>query len=100
MDSRFSSTVAIAGIGSLKFSRGVLDGSIASIANEAVELALADCGLERRQLDGLLVHIGSPRGLDYDEMATLLALKTRFASQTWAHGRFCGTVLQHAAMVL
>ena len=63
-------------------------------------LALDDCGLERRQLDGLLVHIGSPRGLDYDEMASLLALNTRFASQTWAHGRFCGTVLQHAAMAL
>jgi acetyl-CoA acetyltransferase len=100
MDATFSSTVAIAGIGCLKFSRGILDESIASIANQAVALALDDCGLERQQIDGLLVHIGSPRGLDYDEMATLLALDTRLSSQTWSHGRFCGTVIQHAAMAL
>ncbi len=100
MDPRFLSSVAIAGIGSLNFTRGVLDESVASLANQAVVKALDDCGLERKQLDGLLVHIGSPRGLDYDEMATLAALNTRFSSQTWAHGRFCGTVLQHAAMAL
>lgn len=100
MDKRFSSTVAIVGIGALPFTRGVLDGSLASIANRAVEEALKDCGLSRQQIDGLLVHIGSPRGLDYDEMATLLALDTRFSTQTWSHGRFCGTVIQHAAMAL
>jgi hypothetical protein len=74
MDSRFSSSVAIVGIGALPFTRGVHDESIADFANSAVALALDDCGLTRAQLDGLLVHIGSPRGLDYDEMATLLAL--------------------------
>jgi acetyl-CoA acetyltransferase len=100
MDTRFGSSVAIVGIGALPFTRGVLDGSIASVANQAVEAALADCGLERRQIDGLVVHIGSPRGLDYDEMATLLAVGTRFSAQTWSHGRFCGTVIQHAAMAL
>jgi len=100
MNANFASTVAIVGVGSLDFSRGVLRESIASVANRAVELALDDCGLQRRQIDGLLVHIGSPRGLDYDEMATLLALDTRFSSQTWSHGRFCGTVIQHAAMAL
>jgi len=100
MDSRFASSVAIAGVGTLPFTRGEVKESVASFANRAVELALDDCGLERRQLDGLLIHIGSPRGLDYDEMATLLALETRFASQTWAHGRFAGTVIQHAAMAL
>src|ERR1700719_1267129 len=100
MDAGVFSTVANAGIGSLLFSRGGLDESVASIPNRAGELALDDCALERRQIDGLLVHIGSPRGLDYDEMATLLALETRFSSQTWSHGRFCGTVIQHAAMAL
>jgi len=100
MDARFSSTVVIAGVGAIEFSRGELDESIATIANRSVTMALDDCGLERGQLDGLLVHIGSPRGLDYDEFATLLAVKTRFAAQPWAHGRFCGTVIQHAAMAL
>jgi acetyl-CoA acetyltransferase len=100
MDARFSSNVAIAGVGALDFSSGVLDESVSAIANRAVVLALGDCGLQRSALDGLIVHIGSPRGLDYDEFATLLAIGTRFSSQTWAHGRFCGTVLQHAAMAL
>lgn len=100
MNRQFRSTVAVAGIGALKFSRGTHQGSIAEFADKAVELALEDCGLERRQLDGLLVHIGSPRGLDYDELAALLAIETRFSGQSWAHGRFCGTILQHAAMAL
>jgi acetyl-CoA acetyltransferase len=95
-----SSSVAIVGIGCVPFARKTQDESVASLANRAVAAALADSGLERRQIDGLLVHIGSPRGLDYDEMATLLSLRTRFSSQTWSHGRFCGTVLQHAAMAL
>jgi acetyl-CoA acetyltransferase len=77
-----------------------LDDSIATVANRAVTAALDDCGLERQRIDGLVVHVGSPRGLDYDEMATLLALTPRCASQTWSHGRFCGTVIQHAAMAL
>ena len=40
-------------------------------------------GLRPRALasiDGLLVHIGSPRGLDYDEMATLLGLEVGYAT--------------------
>src|ERR1700719_2801065 len=95
-----ATSVAIAGVGALAFTRNVLDDSVPAIANQAVVAALDDCGLSRKAIDGLIVHIGSPRGLDYDEMATLLALETRFASQTWSHGRFCGTVIQHAAMAL
>jgi acetyl-CoA acetyltransferase len=34
------------------------------------------------------------------EMAKLLALDIRFASETWSHGRFCGTIVQHAAMAI
>ncbi len=93
-------SAAIVGVGCAPFTRKPREGSLAELANRAVVAALDDCGLQRRQIDGLLVHIGSPRGLDYDEMATLLSLRTRFSSQTWSHGRFCGTVLQHAAMAL
>jgi acetyl-CoA acetyltransferase len=97
---QFANSVAVVGVGSVKFSRERYTGSVASFANEAVTAALDEAGLSRRDVDGLLVHIGSPRGLDYDEMATLLALDVRFASQTWSHGRFCGTVIEHAAMAL
>jgi len=71
-----------------------------SLASEAVSLALADAGLKRSDIDGLIVHIGAPRGADYDETAAQLGLNVRFASQTWSHGRFGATVLQHAAMAV
>ncbi len=91
--------VAVIGAGTVGFGR-FPDESAASLANRAVRAALDDAGLERRQLDGLVVHIGSPRGIDYDAAARLLALEVRFAAQTWSHGRFAATVLQHAAMAL
>jgi acetyl-CoA acetyltransferase len=87
------------GIGTVGFGR-FPDESAASLASRAVHAALEDAGLDRREVDGLVVHIGSPRGLDYDVAARLLALDVRFASQTWSHGRFTATVLQHAAMAL
>jgi acetyl-CoA acetyltransferase len=71
-----------------------------SLASEAVSLAVADAGLPRDAIDGLIVHIGSPRGADYDEIAAQLGLRVRFASQTWSHGRFGATVIQHAAMAV
>jgi acetyl-CoA acetyltransferase len=39
-------------------------------------------------------------GLDYDALARLLAADVSLASQTWSHGRFTATVLEHAALVL
>jgi acetyl-CoA acetyltransferase len=96
---RAQSNAVIAGIGALPFGQ-YRDESTAAIANRAVSLALADARLERKAIDGLIVHIGSPRGLDVDEMAKLLALDIRFASETWSHGRFCGTIIQHAAMAI
>ena len=70
------------------------------MADRAVAAALEDSGLERSRDRRLLVHIGSPRGLDYDEMATLLGLEVGYALQTWSHGRFAATVIINAAMAL
>jgi len=76
------------------------DSSSAALADRALETALDDAGLTRADVDGLLVQIGSHRGLDYDAAARLLALDVRFASQTWSHGRFAATVIQHAALAV
>lgn len=92
-------SVSVVGIGSLGFGR-FDEESVASLANAALTRALDDCGLKRDELDGLLVHIGTPRGLDYDALARLLALDVRFSAQSWSHGRFMATVIQHAAMAL
>jgi acetyl-CoA acetyltransferase len=92
-------TVAIVGFGTIgcgDFSQE----SLASMTNRAVSGALADSGLERREIDGLFVHIGSPRGLDYDELALLLGLDVELATQAWSHGRFGATVIGTACMAL
>jgi acetyl-CoA acetyltransferase len=90
---------AIVGIGTVGFG-AFADRSVAAMANDAVRDALDDSGLKRAEIDGLFVHIGSPRGIDYDEMALLLGLEVQFASQTWSHGRFGSTVIAAAAMAL
>jgi acetyl-CoA acetyltransferase len=90
---------AVVGIGTAGFGR-MADASVAAMADEAVAGALADSGLERHEIDALAVHIGSPRGLDYDELAALLGLEVGYAMQTWSHGRFGSTVIATAAMVL
>lgn len=90
---------AICGAGTTEVGR-FEDRTPISLASEAVSQALADAGLSRNSIDGLIVHIGSPRGADYDEIAAQLGIRARFASQTWSHGRFGATVLQHAAMAV
>jgi acetyl-CoA acetyltransferase len=90
---------AIVGIGTAGFAR-MQERSVASMAEQAVAAALADSGLERGDIDALAVHIGSPRGLDYDELAMLLGLEVGYSMQTWSHGRFGSTVIATAAMAL
>lgn len=91
--------VAIVGAGSPGLFRASEDSAI-TLAHKAVNLALADAGLDRKKIDGLIIQIGSPRGQDYDLAASMLGLNTRFNSQTWSHGRFGATVVTHAAMAL
>lgn len=91
--------VAIVGAGSPGLFRTSEDSAL-TLAHKAVSLALADAGLDRKKIDGLIIQIGSPRGQDYDLAASMLGLTTRFSSQTWSHGRFGATVVTHAAMAL
>jgi acetyl-CoA acetyltransferase len=91
--------VAIVGVGTIGCG-DFRDESLASMTNRAVSAALAEAGLERSEVAGLFVHIGSPRGLDYDELAHLLGLEIELATQTWSHGRFGATVIGTACMAL
>src|SRR5690554_6601190 len=90
---------SIVGLGDTGFSRGTADTPL-SLANGAVNRALKDSSLDRREIDGMIVHIGSPRGSDYDRTASALGLTLRFSAQPWSHGRFSSTVIAHAAMAL
>jgi acetyl-CoA acetyltransferase len=91
--------VSIIGVGTTGVGR-YPDRSVVSLASEAVEKALVNAGIERLEIDGLISHIGHPRGIDYDLLATRLGLSVDFAAQPWSHGRFGATVLQHAAMAI
>jgi acetyl-CoA acetyltransferase len=92
-------TTAIIGAGASAFARRP-DASVFEFADAALNAALADAGLEKPQIDGLIVQVGSPRGADYDGVAETLGLSPGFCSQTWSHGRFAATVIAHAAMAV
>jgi acetyl-CoA acetyltransferase len=93
------SGVAVVGIGYI--GAGRFEGqSVANMANAAVTSALDDAGLDRGDIDGLFIHVGQPRGLDYDEVATLLGLEVRMAMQPWNHGRFGATTIGSAWMAV
>lgn len=91
--------VGIVGAGASAFERRP-EASVFQFADAALNAALADAGLEKPQIDGLIVQVGSPRGADYDGIAETFGLDVGFCSQTWSHGRFAATVLAHAAMAV
>jgi acetyl-CoA acetyltransferase len=96
---RLGRKAAIVGVGASRLGQRPTE-SVLQFAGEAWSAALADANLEQGAIDGLIVHVGSPRGPDYDSFAQAFGLTPRFCSQTWAHGRFAATVLQHAAMAV
>src|SRR5258708_31651391 len=90
---------AVTGVGNSKFGRRLMRSPI-DLAAEAILHALDDCGLQRKQLDGLIVSFGSRLGPDGDQLASVLGLNLRCYNQTWAHGRFTASCIQWAAMIV
>jgi acetyl-CoA acetyltransferase len=90
---------AIVGIGCSAFGRGLPQSQLA-LAAAAFKDALADAGLERRDIDGLSIHLGWPLGPDYDRVAEAFGLEIRYVNQSWLHGRFVTNALQHAALAV
>ena len=90
---------AIIGVGASEFGRFLPDSQL-RLAAKALKAALDDCGLERKDIDGLSIHLGWPLGLDYDRVADGLGLNIRYVNQTWLHGRFVCSALQHAALAV
>ncbi len=91
--------VAIVGIGHSEFGR-YLPISQLGLGAKALRAALADAGIERRDIDGLALHMGWPLGADYDRMADVYGLEVDYVHQSWTHGRFVTSALQHAAMAV
>ncbi|MPY92173.1 MAG: hypothetical protein GEV08_03635 [Acidimicrobiia bacterium] len=97
--SALAGRTAICGVGQSAYGRR-LGRSAIDLAADAVAGALDDSGLTPADLDGLVVSFGSPGGVDADTLAFALGLDLGFYSQTWSHGRFTATCLQHAAMAV
>jgi acetyl-CoA acetyltransferase len=90
---------AILGVGASRFERRP-EASVLEFADTALNATLVDAGLEKGQIDGLVVQVGSPRGADYDTIAETFGLNPGWCSQTWSHGRFAATVIAQAAMAV
>jgi acetyl-CoA acetyltransferase len=91
--------IAITGTGASRFER-MPEASVLVCAGDALNAALDDAGLEKEQIDGLVVQVGSPRGADYDTIALTFGLSPAYCGQTWAHGRFAASVIMQAAMAV
>ncbi len=93
------SQAAIVGIGQSRYGRYLPDSQL-KLGAVALQAALDDAGLARTDIDGIVVHMGWPLGLDYDRIALAYGLQTRWVGQTWLHGRFVTSALQQAAMAV
>jgi acetyl-CoA acetyltransferase len=94
---------AIAGLGQTKQGK-VYDRSYVGFAVEAVELALADAGLERSDLDGLLLNPGLAWGtaaMGSFMLQQALGLRDLRLSATMnLGGATAGAMVQHAALAI
>jgi acetyl-CoA acetyltransferase len=70
------------------------------LAASAFVEALDDAGLERSQIDGLVVQHGQPGGGDYDEFAQFMDLDVTYSYQLWPHGRLTGSAIALASMMV
>jgi len=91
--------VAIVGVGHTQYGRRLNRHSL-DLISEAVENALDDCGLERKDLDGVASNSGWPGSMDMDALAQGLGLDINWYGQTWSHGRFCASVIQWASFIV
>ncbi|GAA1868871.1 thiolase [Pseudonocardia ailaonensis] len=91
--------VAVVGLGVTDMTHRVY-GSGRDFAAEALALALADAGLDKSDLDGLLVH-GNQTADSSPELANALGLRElRLFSVMYAAGAGAGGMLQYAAMAI
>ena len=90
-----SHAVAVAGVGLTPFGR--LPGHTTyDLGAWALREALADSGLSRTDLDGLIVS----RIPDYQRMGEMLGIDPRYAAVTPGQGRMSGASIQMAAMAI
>ncbi len=94
-----ASRTAIVGAGRTRFVRQPGRSGTSFLA-ESFSLALEESGLQKSDIDGLIVHTGSPVGQDVDRVAEVLGISPRYCSQPWSHGMWTATLIAEAAMAI
>jgi acetyl-CoA acetyltransferase len=93
-----SGKAAICGLGMTEMGR--VYRSANELAAEAVYLALADAGLEKSQLDGLLINAGQTRGVNIGLHQTLGLRELKVLTFMQGYGSSAGQMVQYAAMAV
>lgn len=91
---------AIIGAGTTSEFGKLPDSTRIGISAEAIGNALDAAGLEKNDLDGLIVNYAPPLATFYDHLAEALGLDLRFADHKQHMGRFVGNSVRHAAMAV
>jgi acetyl-CoA acetyltransferase len=92
-------STAVAGLGLTEMGR-VYGRDAMDFAIEAVMLALDDAGLEKRELDGLLINAGIGRGVDLPLAQALGLRELDLLTQMNAYGSSAAQMVQYAAMAV
>jgi len=95
----FSGATAICGLGMTELGK-VYGRTATDFAVDAVLRALADAGLEKRELDGLLLNAGISQGIDLSLAQTLGLGELAVLTQMNAYGSTAGQMVQYAALAV
>ena len=95
----FSGATAICGLGMTELGK-VYGRTATDFAVDAVLRALADAGLEKRELDGLLLNAGISQGIDLSLAQTLGLGELAVLTQMNAYGSTAGQIVQYAALAV
>jgi acetyl-CoA acetyltransferase len=96
---RLRGATAIVGVGASRFTRQV-ERTNEALAAESILACLTDAGRAVSDVDGLIVCMGWPTGVNYDRVAEHIGLDVSMVYESWAHGRFTNPSLHLAAMAI
>ena len=86
---------AVIGIGTTRFGK-LPEHDISSLGVWALREAIADCGIDKSAIDGLILH----RITDYERFIRIAGLQPSFVSAVPPQGRMSGAALQTAASLI
>ena len=98
MKHAMNSAVAITGLGITEMGRVYRDAE--DLAAEAVFLALEDAGLQKSDLDGLLINAGISDGVGVPLHMTLGIQELNLLTYMQGYGSSAGQMVQYAAMAI